>query len=154
MQSKRGRGDCSMTQDFYIVHKNILPEYYDRVVMARDLIIEENESVSNACKKMGISRSTFYKYKDSIFKPSAEYGKKVLLHFTLDNLKGILSNILNYVADSKCNIVAIHQEAPIRNRAYVTMTIDVIEMEKNLNELIDSLRKRNGVINVELVAVE
>ncbi len=143
-----------MINDYYIVHKSILPDYFDLVVEARDLILEENESVSNACKKVNISRSTFYKYKDYIFKPSKEYGKRVLLHYTLDNLSGCLSNILNYVANQKGNIVAIHQEAPIRNRAYVTMTIDIIEMQKTLSELIDGLRGLSHVITVDLVAVE
>ncbi len=143
-----------MNNDYYIVHKSVLPEYFEAVVKARDLILEENESVSNACRIVGISRSTFYKYKDYVFVPSSQYGKRILLHFTLENVQGRLSLILNSIASMNGNIIAIHQEAPIRNRAYVTMTIDVIEMEKNLNELLDSLRKIEGIINVELVAVE
>ena len=103
---------------------------------------------------MNISRSTFYKYKDYVFVPSSQYGKKILLHFTIENIGGRLSKILNYVADLKGNIVAIHQESPIRNRAYVTMTIDIIEMDKGLNDFIEDLRKLEGIINVELVAVE
>lgn len=143
-----------MTNDYYIVHKSILPDYFEKVIKARDLILEENESVSNACKKFNISRSTFYKYKDFVFEPSNKYGKKVLLHFTLENVQGILSSILNKVAIEKGNIIAIHQEAPIRNRAYVTITIDVLDMKISLNEFLDKLRSMNGIINIDLVAVE
>lgn len=140
--------------DYLIVHKSILPDYFESVVKARDMILEEQESVSNACRRVNISRSTYYKYKDYVFVPSSQYGKRVIMQFTVDNEHGILSSILNCVACQSGNIIAIHQETPIRNRAYVTITIDIMEMDISMNELIEKLKQLKGVINVELVAVE
>ena len=60
--------------EYYIVHRSLLPDYYENVIMARDMVENEGHSVSHACAAAGISRSTFYKYKDFVFHPSKEYG--------------------------------------------------------------------------------
>ena len=54
--------------EYLIVHKSILPEYFDQVIAARELIVERDYSVTEACKLNNISRSTYYKYKDYILR--------------------------------------------------------------------------------------
>ena len=68
-----------MKSDFLIVHKKVLPENFTAVIEVRDLIQNSNLSVSEACKKVGISRCTFYKYKDYVFTPQQELGKKAII---------------------------------------------------------------------------
>ena len=66
------------SNEYFIVHKSILPEYFEQVIKARELINDKNVSVSEACKLQNISRSTYYKYKDYIFRPSKDTGNKAI----------------------------------------------------------------------------
>lgn len=143
-----------MKNDFLIVHKSIVPENFIAVIEARKLIESSEYSISEACKKTGISRGTYYKYKDYVFYPSIEFGKKAIISFFLENSKGILSNILNLIAQEGGNVFTINQDMPINNVAYVTITVDVIDMNESLNVVMEKLKKLNGVKNVKLVAIE
>ncbi len=143
-----------MNNEYLLVHKSILPEYYEVVITARKLINEEKMSVSEACKKTGISRSTFYKYKDYVFKPMSNIGHKAILAFQSSNEKGILSNILARIASFSGNIVSINQDTPIDGSAYITIAIDVSELTTSINELVEELKKVPFVKNIELLALE
>ena len=70
-----------MKGDFLIIHKNVLPPFYEKVVQASRLIEEENKSISDVCKELDISRSTFYKYKDKVFVLKSEFGRKAIISF-------------------------------------------------------------------------
>lgn len=143
-----------MIKDFLIVHKDIVPKNVMMVLVAQKLVNEENYSVSDACKKVDISRGTFYKYKDLVFMPSHDFGKKAIFSFTLENTKGVLSNLLNYIAGHGGNILSINQEMPINGQAFVTLTIDVIEVIDELNTFLDDTLKLNGVRSAKLLAIE
>ena len=143
-----------MKNDYLIVHKSILPEYYYQVIAARELILSGKYSVSDGCKEVGISRGTYYKYKDYVFKPTESFGKRALLGFHLMDEKGVLSNLLNAIANTNGKIISINQEMPMNKKAYVTIAINIIDVEMTTEEFVNSLEKINGVINVELIAVE
>lgn len=143
-----------MIKDFLIVHKSVIPENIALVIETRKLIEDKKLSISDACIEKGISRGTYYKYKDYVFLPSQEFGKKAIFSFLLDNKKGILSNLLNYIASKNGNILSINQEMPIHGTAYVTITIDVIEMLNGLEDFIEEVKTLNGVKNAKLIAIE
>lgn len=143
-----------MKNDFLVVHKKICGENYEAVIEARKLIETKNISISEACDKVGISRGTYYKYKDYVFEPSKDLGKRAILSFVLYNKKGVLSNILNYIANKSGNILSINQEMPINNMAYVNISVDVLDMKMNVEDLLNELRDLNGVANVNLIAIE
>ena len=143
-----------MKNDYLIVHKSVLPESFEDVVMAKELIEIEKISVSDACKKMNISRSTIYKYKDFVYSPSNYYGKKIILSVKVDNNPGSLSAVLDCIAKNSGNIVTIHQDTPIHNYAYITTTVDIMQMEISLKELLDKIDEIPIVASVKLVAVE
>lgn len=143
-----------MKKDYLIVHKSILPDYYYAVIEARDLIASGKYNVIDSCKQVGISRGTYYKYKDYIFSPSQSFGKRAILAFRLDDEKGVLSNLLNKIATYNGNIIAINQEMPINNRAYVIITTDLIDLEMSIGEFEEELKKLAGVVSIELIAVE
>ena len=111
-------------------------------------------SISDACKEVGISRGTFYKYNNSVFLPSQDFGKKAIFTFILEHNKEVLSNLLNYVASLDGNVLAITQEMPIHNSAFVTLTVDVIEMKSNLNDFLNKVLLIEGVKTARLIAVE
>ena len=54
-----------MANDFIVIHKKVLPDYFEKVLEIKELI-NKGESVSDACKIVGLARSTFYKYKDFV----------------------------------------------------------------------------------------
>lgn len=143
-----------MIKDYIIVHKDIVPKNVLLVIEAQKMINEQGLSVSDACKKVDISRGTFYKYKDLVFMPSIEFGKKAIFTFVLENTKGVLSNLLNYIASHGGNVLSINQELPINGIAYVTITIDVIEAINELNHFLDDVIKLKGVRSCKLLAIE
>ncbi len=143
-----------MVNDYLIVHKKILPENVLAVVKATQLISTEKLSISDACKAVGISRGTFYKYNNMVFLPSQDLGKKAIFTFILEHNKGVLSNLLNFVASLDGNVLSINQEMPIYNSAFVTLTIDVIEMKIDLNEFLNKVLLIEGVKTARLIAIE
>lgn len=144
-----------MIKDYLIVNKKILPDYYSKVVEAR-ILMESSQckSVSDAVKKVGISRSTYYKYKDYIFTPSENYGRKFTLSFKLDDKPGILSNILNILRDHQTSIITIHQDIPINQAAVVIVTLDGKDLILSIDELMAMLESQDGVHGVHLIAME
>ena len=144
-----------MIKDYLIVNKKILPDYYSKVVEAR-ILMESSQckSVSDAVKKVGISRSTYYKYKDYIFTPSENYGRKFTLSFKLDDRPGILSNILNILRDHQTSIITIHQDIPINQAAIVIVTLDGKDLVLSIDELMALLEALDGVHGVHLIAME
>lgn len=143
-----------MVKDFLIVHKSIVPKNVLLVIEAQKLIDEEKMSVSDACKKVYISRGTYYKYKECVYVPSHEFGKKAIFTFVLENNKGVLSNLLNYIASIGGNVLSINQEMPINGIAYVTLTIDVIDVLDGINTFIEEIKGLNGVRSAKLLAIE
>ena len=143
-----------MNRDFLIIHKDVLPPFLQKVVKAVRLLKEENKSVSDVCKELDISRSTFYKYKDKVFELSSTYGRKAIISLRAENEKGVLSSILNSIASSQGNILTINQDMPIHNLAYITVTLDTKELTVSIYDLISNLKKLPKIKEVSLLAVE
>ena len=143
-----------MESEFLIIHKDVLPPCYEEVVEAVRLINVENKSVSEACKELDISRSTFYKYKDKVFALTADYGRKAIISFKVGHEKGVLSNILNAIAECQGNVLTINQDMPIHGLAYVTVTIDAKDLTVSVYDLISELKKLHEVLDANLVALE
>ncbi len=143
-----------MKGDFLIIHKDVMPPFLVKVVKAVRLIEEENKSVSDACKDLDISRSTFYKYKDKVFELKSDFGRKAILSFKVENAMGVLSDIINNISKYKGNILTINQDMPIHNLAYVSVMIDAKDMLVSIYELITELKKIQKVKDVSLVAFE
>ncbi len=143
-----------MDSSLLLVHKSILPENYFQVIEARELIENDNISVSLACKKVGISRNTYYKYKDYVFRPKGDIGRKAIISFKVDDNKGVLSNILKAIYAKNANIIAINQEAPIHNVAFIVITIDITELNAPFEEVIESLKKIKDIKAVNVISYE
>lgn len=139
---------------FLLVDKTVLPPYYEQVVEAVKLVEQEGKNVSDVCKILGISRSTFYKYKDKVFELSEAYGRKAIISLRAENEKGVLSSILNTIASSQGNILTINQDMPIHNLAYITVTLDTKDLTVSIYDLISNLKKLPKIKEVSLLAVE
>lgn len=145
-----------MKGDYLIVHKKILPVYYEKVLEARNLLESGAErDVSAAVRAVGISRSTYYKYKDYIYSPdSGEMGRKAVISLLLSHEIGVLSTVLNKLSAMGVSVMTISQNLPIRDIASVLMTLDVSQMNTSIEETIETLNAITGVENLSLVAIE
>ncbi|WP_155286176.1 ACT domain-containing protein [Lacticaseibacillus zhaodongensis] len=141
---------------YYIVDKSILPEVVEKVIEARTLLENgEVHQVSEAVKRVGISRGTYYKYKDVVFRPSQEMdNRKAVISLMLHHERGILSEVLARVSKAEASILTINQNIPIHNWASVVFSLDISNMVETLDELNDGLRSLRGVSAVQLVSVE
>lgn len=143
-----------MHSEFLIVHKDVLPPYYSKVAKAVYLMDHEDKNVSDVCKELDISRSTFYKYKDKVFEFSDDHGRKAIFSFKVEHEKGVLSSILNGIAEFGGNVLTINQDMPIHNLAYITITIDTKDLSLPVYDLIGKLKKIQRIKDVNLVAFE
>lgn len=142
------------SNEYFIVHKSVLPEYFEQVIKARELINDKNYSISDACKEQNISRSTYYKYKDYIFRPSKDSGNKAIFVVKTIDEKGILSSMLSIVYERVGNIISINQDTPLDGTAYITVSIDVSELNCSIEKLKEDLSNINGVKSVDIMGVE
>ena len=141
--------------EFFIVHKKILPDYYEKVIQARELLTSRQcKEVSEAVKVVGISRSTYYKYKDYVFRPSEdENSQKAVISMLLHHQAGTLGRVLNTLSDVGANLITIAQNPPISNRASVVITMDIENMNCSISEVLNRLSLTEGVENPTLVDI-
>lgn len=136
--------------EYLIVHKSILPNYFEQVIAAREMIVQKNYSVTEACKIQKLSRSTYYKYKDYIFKINKDSNNKILFNIKSIDEKGILSSILKEITDVSGNVITINQDYPIDGRADISIAIDTTD----LTVLIDDLKEKIGnIIGVKSIDI-
>ena len=145
-----------MLENYLIVHKSVLPDYFENVVEARRLYESGKAAdVSSAVKMTGISRSTYYKYKDYILEPSAvSDGRKAVLSVMLAHETGVLSALLAKVSSAGCSVLTITQSLPIHDRAGVTISLDISGMPGTIDELLAGISETPGVENPKLLGIE
>ena len=143
-------------EKYYIVDQEILPDVLDKVIQARTLLQNgEVKQVSEAVKRGGISRGTYYKYKDYVFLPSLGMSeRKAVISLMLHHDKGILSEVLNTMSNENANILTINQNIPIHDWASVVISFDLPEMNVSIDDLLAKLRACRGVSNLQLIAIE
>ena len=141
---------------YLLVDKQILPSYYEKVIEARSLLSSGKvKDVSEAVKAVGISRSTYYKYKDYLFSTNSDIdARKAIISFTLAHKPGILSEVLGALSTNGANILTITQNLPVNSKAHVVLTLDVSELKQDLSPLLKEINSINGVSGTKLIAVE
>lgn len=145
-----------MLSSYLIVHKSILPDYYEKVLECRRLMESGKvREVSQAVKQVGISRSTYYKYKDFIFEPSDVTGSRTaVFSMMLDHTPGVLSALLSQISETGASVLTISQSPPIHDKASVTVSIDVSGVSVSIDELTARLAALPGLDNLRLLAIE
>ena len=139
---------------YYLVERDMLPEIFIKVTEAKALLeTGECSTVAEAVNKVGISRSAFYKYKDSIAPfTDMKHGQIITFHILLRDKTGVLSSLLAIFADSGANILTINQSIPINGTAAVTVTAETAAMTMGLEELKEGIEALAGVIKAEIMA--
>ena len=85
---------------YYVVREKAVSEVLLKVVEAKRILDSEQvTTVQEATEQVGISRSSFYKYKDDIFPfHDQAKGRTVTFILQMDDKPGILSDILRTIA--------------------------------------------------------
>ena len=141
---------------YYVVRDKALPEVLQKVAEAKQLL-DKNRSmtVQEATERLGLSRSSFYNYKDDIapFSDNTR-GKTVTLVIQMEDEPGLLLDLLHVVSDYRANILTIHQSIPINGIASLTLSIQVLQTTGDISRMIEQLEGQTSVHHVKILAKE
>lgn len=139
-----------------VVDANILPDVFTKVLEVKKLMARKDEkSFASACKRIGISRSAYYKYKDSVFSYDELFNRKIVnLYMLLNDMPGVLSSVLVFLNSINANIMTVNQSIPVDGAAAVNISIrlnsDINEELKSLNSISDL----EGVLEAKVLSAE
>ena len=141
---------------YFVLKKKAVPDVLLRVVEAKRLLDSgKAASVNDATQMVGISRSSFYKYKDDIFPfHDNAKGKTITMVIQLDDETGLLSDTLKIVAGYQANILTIHQSIPVNGVASLTLSVEVNEDTGDLSAMIEEIEKKEGIHYLKVLARE
>ena len=141
-------------QKYYIVEASALPEVFLKVAEAKRLLTTgEANTVNEATRMTGISRSAFYKYRDAVLPfQNLMNGRIITFQFRLHDEPGILSIILAMFAKYDTNILTINSIIPTNGSAVVTISAETSDMTISLEELLRLLNQTSGVVKAEVLA--
>ena len=153
--SERGMGMEERTK-YFVLKQKAVPEVVLKVVEAKRLLESEKAmTVQEASDRVGISRSSFYKYKDDIFPfHDNAKGRTITLVLQMDDERGLLSDILHIVAVYKANILTIHQSIPVGNLASLTLSVEVRPDTGDISRMVEEMEAQKGIHYVKIIARE
>ena len=141
---------------YFVLKQKAVPEVLLKVVEAKRLLESEKAmTVQEASDRVGISRSSFYKYKDDIFPfHDNAKGRTITLVLQMDDERGLLSDILHIVAVYKANILTIHQSIPVGNLASLTLSVEVRPDTGDISRMVEEMEAQKGIHYVKIIARE
>ena len=141
---------------YFVLKQKSVPEVLLKVVEAKRLLDSGKAvSVQEAAENVGISRSSFYKYKDDIFPfHDNAKGKTITMVIQLDDEPGLLSVVLRIVADYHANILTIHQSIPVNGIASLTLSVDVLNETGDISQMVDTIERQQGIHYLKILARE
>ncbi len=141
---------------YFVIREKAVPEVLLKVVEAKRLLESERVlSVQEAAERVGISRSSYYKYQNDIFPFHDEAkGKTVTFVLQMEDEPGLLSLVLNIVADFGANILTIHQSIPINGVASLTLSIEVLPTTGDVSAMIEKIEEQKGVHYLKILGRE
>lgn len=140
---------------YYLIKQKAVPEVLLKVIEAKRLLEKDKAlTIQEAAEKVGLSRSSFYKYKDDIF-PFHENvkGRTVTFVLQMDDQPGMLSEVLQIIAHYSANILTIHQTIPINGVASLTMSME-IPPQSDMSFMMSELEQKDGILYVKILAME
>ena len=122
---------------YYVVKQKALPEVLLKVAEANRLIENKNISIADATEKVGISRSSYYKYKDDIFPfRDNSKGKTITFVLSMDDEPGLLSVVLNKVAEFKA----------------LTLSVEILPTTGDASMMIEEIEQLSGVRYLKILS--
>lgn len=140
---------------YYLIKQKAVPEVLLKVIEAKRLLESEKVmTIQEAAERVGLSRSSFYKYKDDIF-PFHENvkGRTVTFVLQMDDQPGMLSQVLKIIACYSANILTIHQTIPINGVASLTLSVE-IPPHLDMSLMMTELEQKDSIQYVKVLAME
>ena len=139
---------------YFVVKQKAIPEVLLKVVEAKRLLESEKVlTIQEAVDAVGISRSSFYKYKDDIFPfHDNSQGTTITLTFQMDDEPGILSDVLKIIAEYRANILTIHQSIPINGIASLTLSVEILATTGDISAMMQDIEIQCGVQYIKILA--
>lgn len=146
-------GGHKLDADMLLVKADVLPEVFEKVVMAKQLLnCKKAKSATEASKMCGISRSAFYKYRDSVFSYKEMFNGNIInLSAVLEDKAGVLSLFISVLHEMNANILTINQGMPSGGVAQVTVSYRCEKNDNNIAKVLERLSQIDGIITIEQV---
>ncbi|WP_053367267.1 ACT domain-containing protein [Bacillus sp. FJAT-27245] len=138
---------------FYLVREDVLPDVMKKTLEAKELLDRGRaDSVGEAAAAVDLSRSAYYKYRDTVFPFSSVVKDRLITLFVyLEDRSGALSRLLTLVAEAGCNVLTIHQAIPLQGRANITISLNISQIKGEIEQLLEKIRSLDYVEKVEVV---
>ena len=145
-----------MEGKYLIVDKALLPSYCEKVSLAKELLEEGKAAdVSEAVRMVGISRSTFYKYRDMVRDISTvSMGRHAIISMMMSHSVGTLSTVLNIISHYGYSVWTITQNPPVDSRANVVITLELGEDAGSLDSMLRDIIDSPGLSRVQLLGMD
>ncbi len=140
---------------FYLIREDVLPDSVKKTLLIKDLLDKNPKlSIFDAVKKHDLSRSAYYKYKDTIFPVDEKTREKNLtIMVQVDDKVGLLSEILSFIALHNGSVLTIHQTIPIKEKTTITISLNATDIDMTINELIEAISSIEHVNDVKLLGM-
>ncbi len=141
---------------YFVVTQKAVPEVLLKVVEAKRLLESEKVlTIQEAVDAVGISRSSFYKYKDDIFQfHDNSQGTTFTIILQMDDEPGLLADVLKIIAEYQANILTIHQSIPINGLASLSLSVQVLQDTGDISGMMEQMEQQKGVHHVKILARE
>ena len=136
-----------------LVETKVLPEVFLRVMDAKMLLAQgKAKNASQAAQMAGVSRSAFYKYKDSLYLYDERMSENITtLHLTLEDRPGVLSLVLGELYRAGANIITVNQNIPVDGVALVSISIRTNSQSKSRMEILELMGTLEGIVEVKAI---
>lgn len=147
-----------MSEDrkYYVIKQKAVPEVLLKVVEVQKILDSDpTKTIQEAAAEVGISRSSYYKYKDDIFPfHDNKQGRNITCVIEIRDCPGIISTILNIFAKYHTNILTIHQSIPINGIGILTLSVDILSITTDVSAMLNEVEQLDRIINVKIIARE
>lgn len=139
-----------------VVESDVLPEVILKVLEVKKLLAnKEEKSSASACKRAGVSRSAYYKYRNSVFSYEDKLTQKIItLHMLLKDEPGVLSSVLASLHNLNANILTVNQSIPVDGVATVTISLRLNESFEEALAMKSIMAEMSGVVDIQLLSGE
>jgi chorismate mutase len=141
---------------FYLIREDVLPESVVKTLKIKD-VLKNNPSLSifEAVKQFDLSRSAFYKYRDTIFPidEKMESTREFTLILYVNDIVGMLAQVLNTLSSLQLSVLTIHQSIPMDGRATITLSLDAKGTDLEIDDVMEALKIIDHISKVELISM-
>ena len=148
--------DNKDNRKFYLIREDVLPESVIKTLKVKDALKNNSKlSIYDAVKQFNLSRSAFYKYRETIFPVDEKIldQREFTLILYVNDIVGMLAQVLNAISQLQLSVLTIHQSVPIEDKATITLSLNARNSNLSIDEVIESLREINHVTKVDLISM-